>query len=660
MTRIARVSLTNYRQYKDLTVTFNRTKEHDLHLIVAENGIGKTTLLNSINWCLYKKEPHITLKQHALTLLNLETYREMKVGEVAEIKVEIEVETTAGITTFVRTSSMRRTEEDGEKPYEIGKSFKIINNIVGQNTKVYVGKETDKFVNQFIPWKIKQFFFLDGEQMDTYFAYETGLRVEQAVFGISQIDVLSLMADNLKKIDTDKRRELGRNNPKVDEINGQLELCMISIEELDKTLHTSIDELGVAITELKKINDEIGDDPDVDELEKRRNELKLLIDQLEEQKKVNTTDLQRLIKRYTMLFYSLPSFKKMLDKIIEMENKKQLPLQIPYDVIISMLADNTCAVCGNPLQGNALEKVKALRDQHGKDDDETGNVLTSIKGNIISAIKEAKAYEINRDKILAAIKVNDEMLDKLLIEEANIEREVGKYSNRERIKELYAKRTKFEEEKKAKDELIVRTKVSLESLEKEKENLEKKLKRELKKDRQHTLLKVEKEITERAKEISERVIYKIKNGIREKISDEMKDIFFNLLWKKDTFTNVSLNKNYMISLLNQDGFECLGSCSAAERELLALSFTLALHKESGFDGPLVIDTPISRISGKLRESFAEVLRDVSKNKQVVLYLTEDEYSEQVQAKFEPYKSSKIELSLIDEKYIKVRCGNARN
>ena len=84
-----------------------------------------------------------------------------------------------------------------------------------------------------------------------------------------------------------------------------------------------------------------------------------------------------------------------------------------------------------------------------------------------------------------------------------------------------------------------------------------------------------------------------------------------------------------------------------------MAFTLALHKESGFDGPLVIDTPISRISGELRVAFAKVLRSVSEEKQIILFVTEDEYSTNVRDVFEPYANQKYRFKLVDEDYVEV-------
>ena len=66
MMRINSVKMHNFRQYKDLELSFPKKKDCDLHFILAENGIGKTTLLNAINWCLYGDEPHIGMKSKAL------------------------------------------------------------------------------------------------------------------------------------------------------------------------------------------------------------------------------------------------------------------------------------------------------------------------------------------------------------------------------------------------------------------------------------------------------------------------------------------------------------------------------------------------------------------------------------------------------------------
>ena len=62
---------------------------------------------------------------------------------------------------------------------------------------------------------------------------------------------------------------------------------------------------------------------------------------------------------------------------------------------------------------------------------------------------------------------------------------------------------------------------------------------------------------------------------------------------------------------------------------MALAFTIAIHKVSGYDNLLFIDTPVGRISDENRTNFAKVLLEVSQTKQIILAFTPSEYSEEI-------------------------------
>ena len=66
--RFDSIDIENYRQYKSLHITFPEKSGNDLHVIVASNGVGKTNLLDAINWCLYGDEPHLGDEDDALTI----------------------------------------------------------------------------------------------------------------------------------------------------------------------------------------------------------------------------------------------------------------------------------------------------------------------------------------------------------------------------------------------------------------------------------------------------------------------------------------------------------------------------------------------------------------------------------------------------------------
>ena len=134
--------------------------------------------------------------------------------------------------------------------------------------------------------------------------------------------------------------------------------------------------------------------------------------------------------------------------------------------------------------------------------------------------------------------------------------------------------------------------------------------------------------------------YKIVDGVKQGIIDDIKsqmqtetmDIFDRLLWKTDTYDRVELDDNFRLQLYHKrSGQSCLYSCSAAEKELLALSFTIALQNVSGYDNLLFIDTPVGRVSDINRENFAKVLLEVSRDKQIILAFTPSEYSAEIKS-----------------------------
>jgi DNA sulfur modification protein DndD len=117
--------------------------------------------------------------------------------------------------------------------------------------------------------------------------------------------------------------------------------------------------------------------------------------------------------------------------------------------------------------------------------------------------------------------------------------------------------------------------------------------------------------------------------IKRRIEDQTWKRFSSMIWKKNTFGNCTISDNYEISVYNTTGNEMTGSLSATEYMALAYSFTLAIHDASGKNCPLVVDSPLGRVSDENRSKMATELLKVSKNKQIIMLFTPDEYSDEV-------------------------------
>jgi len=155
------------------------------------------------------------------------------------------------------------------------------------------------------------------------------------------------------------------------------------------------------------------------------------------------------------------------------------------------------------------------------------------------------------------------------------------------------------------------------------------LNRELQKEKKHdSLLKLLgfcDEGIKAAKEVENTIMKKVKEEVERRTSQQ----FLALIWKKDTYKGVNIDEEYNISVPHISGREGLGTLSAGERQVCALSFMAALNSVSGFEVPLIIDTPLARISSGPSRSIAKNLPKYLKEKQVTLLVTEKEYSPEV-------------------------------
>ena len=233
-------------------------------------------------------------------------------------------------------------------------------------------------------------------------------------------------------------------------------------------------------------------------------------------------------------------------------------------------------------------------------------------------------------KFRKILKSNEKLIDENAEEIKKISQKIQNCPDTEKVKKLFVKR---ERNKTALDDNLVskgRIEENLTGLRKELEEKNDNLRKEMSKhqEQQNNLRILQ--FSEKTRQYIRRAEKKIMDDVRNTIQQKTFEIFSQLTWKKDTFSRINIDENYHIDLLHVDGYSCLGTCSAAERALLALSFTIALHEISGFDAHLVVDTPLSRVSDIHRELFAQVFKEICERKQIILLLTPSEYSSEIQ------------------------------
>ena len=641
--RIEEIIIKNYRQYKNTEIDFKKQKQNDLFVIIGRNGTGKTNLLNAINWCLYYDEPHLSKESEGLPILNLQTIQESKAGEIKEVLVKVGVRSKEGnYFTFERKDSLIIDETKKHPRIRETKLTVSYTDLKG-NTKFAENEDATNYVDRFFPKRIREFFFFDGERLDSYFKEAKAQNISYAIFEISQIDLLDKIGKNLETLTREYAREMGRTNPQINETENRLEKAKDSLSEYENRIKQCKEQIEAANNEIIDCTRNLTDTPDVKQLEKDRQEYmsdKEIKEKILEEKIVEKNGL---LIEYGKIVYLLPAIKNALKVINERRSSGEIPPSIDKDLLKEIINNEICKICDRKLDAHSKEHINILYEKINLSSTvaqtlllmevplkQYFNKMDSIEKEIERRSKEIQQYE---DDLIA---IDNRMSD--------IEKKMSGY-DAEKIKKWYQRRSEYENVKSNNEEKVGIFKAESNRLKKDIEELKSKLNEEMAKEKKSESIRIRVELCNKANRIVSNAQEHIMQETRKEIEKETKKIFFDLLWKKETFSDVIINPDYSISLIHSMGYECLGTMGAAERELLALAFTLALHKASGFDCPILIDTPVARVADEHRENFAKIFSEVSIEKQTILLFTSAEYSHEISNTLDKKYSGKSTLNM---------------
>ncbi len=608
--RLEHICIHNYRLYHHIEMDFPR-KDEDMHIVVGDNGVGKTTFLNAINWCLYGDEPHAFSEESSLPIPNLEASDD-------DAYVELTVSSDSGHTIIFKRTYISENNND---------LLVSVKSPTGE-TDYFSGEKADIEVDRFVPMAIREFFFFDGEQLDTYFTSDRTKNIENRIFILSHIELIDQMIERL----TEKRKEF---NKEASKLNKDVEPKRLELEKKEKALNKEEKRLKQlnkskqdAEDRIKVLDAELKGIPDVIELEERRDDLKKIISELEGDINGKLEEISELVLLTAPSVFSFEAIDFTLKDIDEKYQTNQLPPQIDQNVINESLDGGVCKLCNRQLDEESIEYLtKTLNDYNLSS--KQSKLLLNLKSPLKLLENELKTFSKRREDLNGTLVAYRKSL-KEYTDELNIVKELYAGYEDDSIKDKFEEREKQETVKQNSLIKIGSAQKNISNLKKDIEDLNNEIDDILSDNKKTILINKKKQLCDNSLKLLTRTKDDIMLSTKKQIGNYTKDKFFELIWKQDTFADVTIDDAYNVKLIhNLTNSNCLGTASAAERELLALAFTLGIHSVSGFSSPLLIDTPLARVSGAHRVNFTNVLLDVSKEKQTILILTPDEFSPDV-------------------------------
>ncbi len=627
--RIESIEIKNFRQYQSATFKFKQDpKVPDIHIILGENGEGKTNILNAITWCLYGVETHLGDKNNALPLINSQYVYKCKEHSIdtGDVSVSIVISTEDGILKFMRNATFSLYAE----PIKTMENFAVLKN----NTTFYDDEETvSSFIYRYVPQDINDYIFFDGEQLDEYFKEGKREKIELGIKDLTQATIVKKTIDGFKRYlkvelnpllnnaDDSKVKNAQKN---VNDLESKVEDSRKTVEEIakqQKECNEKLEELNQIIKGHETLKDKA---IRMEEVERDLNTYNTQLDQ-------KNGELMKFAREYYVYFTLYPYMKKFYDYIQKQEKAGNLPPKVDKKLVESILDTKECPICGSKhLTQEQLDFVTNVLKRL-EFSSKTSNGLNKAATAIADFFKRISEYHNKKNAIKTDILFIDSNIKKLEAEYKSLSDFMKSVTDSEKITKAINEREWWNDNR---DSLISKMAIETQILQNNENQLaeaQTELDKALYQNKAYAKLRKQKVFCDNSVRVLTKAMEEVLNDCRKELQERTFEIFNLLMWKKDTFKNVIIDEDYIFHLKNNFDEETLGSCSAAERGLLALSFTMALQEISRHDSLLYIDTPLGRVGAKNRINFTDVLKDIGKNKQVILSFTPTEYDSNVKS-----------------------------
>jgi len=633
---ISSITFTNFRQYHGThTLNFKFDDPKNVSILLGQNGAGKSNMLNALTWCFYGIEVHKdndTKNEDGMPIINSKELSSLEINQSAYTEVIVHLMTDAGPWTIKRTIEGKK-DVSGKINIESNGKLTIIHNIDGQD-KIVEGKGTQQLINNLLPEALKSFFFIDGEQLRTFFETSTPQKIAQAIDIVSQLDLVFKAADHLEMYEKSLKRSVKVTTPNLKKISDYIDLLDNKKDDIKKNIVLQKDANEKDQNELIYVKNYLKSHSNlnVSNLEKERLSIENDIINLSRNILTRVKDRNTYLVNIAPYIYLKNDIEETYNVISANIEKGLLPSKIKENFVRELLENGRC-ICGNELVGEAKRELEEYSQKLSLS--ELSEVSIAGKTTILGILSDIDEFPTKIDALRNEI---DELKDQLEHKEL-VKKEIS-----DKIKDLDISEVKRKEERRdtlikqiSKTEQLLRLynsdllmyekKITLKNTE---------LEKELAKDKKNIAMRRKHSIVKEALNVFADTEEIIKTKIRKQVEQNTKSNFLTLIRKKAAFKDITIDKNYGVKVHHTDGYNAINDLSAGEYLILGLSFMSALMTISGFKAPVIIDTPLGKIDDEHRDYITNELPKFLHDTQVILLVTPTEYDENVKLNLSKY------------------------
>jgi DNA sulfur modification protein DndD len=335
--KLLTIKLLNFRQfYGSQTIVFATDPVKNVTLFHAENGVGKTTLLNAILWCFYGRNSVTKKFEKSEDILSYQAALE----KATHAKVDVSFEHEGKYYTVTR----RYSAAPGTKGEESLTAYEVVNG------NLEPLPASDAFISSVVPKEMASHFFFDGEHAESFASTGNFRQVGEAIRNMLGSTIADCAIEDLRfaaKQYTDDLSALPGDD-RIRQKSAELRDAQRNLENVKSAKQRLEENIVVYNDQIAVIDQELSDTRSAKDLQQRRKELEARGKSAATALAEAERDTIRWIGRQALSVVATRLAAETLHFIDDEKLRGKIPSPYNEELVTTLLSEEQC-VCGRPL-----------------------------------------------------------------------------------------------------------------------------------------------------------------------------------------------------------------------------------------------------------------------------------------------------------------------
>ncbi|MDB9302398.1 AAA family ATPase [Halorubrum ezzemoulense] len=589
--KITQILLKNFMPFNgEVTVNPYTEEGRPLVLVKGENDTGKTSLHTAIKYCFHG------VNDRSLRDEFINRQAATEADGISKVAISFEAD-DGNVYTVERGVEFSQVKEEDDRSAD--KFFLEVfdadgNDVVSSDDR---RDEYSRFINQFIPENVADFFFFDAEQLEK-FEEANDEEVRDAIETVLGIKEIENSVDDLEQREKEYEREYSKIESTVAEVQQLQEELNDVLDEKDNLKGTGEkkgeiqqrkDKIETKREQLNGIQSELATIEEGDEIREQLEKVQ------EDLNKVTGTLDDRIAERDVLRRRAGPlvaaNCAGTIQQLYDVEGTAD-----EAAVINDIIMNRDECLCGLNLEENPEHREK-LTDRWTKlgssERKKIANLLDLANNGLnIGIRKELDRYQ----RLQSDIRSNRARLEELRDEEAGLEQDLEEIERahlsdlKDREEEVESELEELEDER---DELQTR----LGELNNEHDKLKSRISSQQEASSEEENYQKLIDLTSRCRAAMEDIRSELVENRRKTVEKHASDTFLELTNRPNYYRGLKITENYELRVLTEESERSIAEQrpSEGQKQIIAYAFIAGLSEYATRNAPVVVDTPIGRL-----------------------------------------------------------------